>query len=69
MVTVFKTSVTDPAEALLLKPLLNSLPCQWNFDLADRDKILRVITHDPAVVRKVSAILAYSGFQCEELTD
>ena len=68
-VIVFKTSVTTTAAANGLKPLLDALIRQderWNFDLQDRDHILRVesITCDAG---QVIGVLNVAGYDCEEL--
>ncbi len=68
MVFFFKTDVKTKAQVKKLKPhfdtrLVNAL---WNFDLEDKDKILRV--ESPLnVTRIVQAELSKQGFQCEEL--
>lgn len=70
MILVFKTNVLDTNDVLRLSPLLDESlkQCKWNFDLDDRDKILRIdasgyITHE------VTELLEANGFRCEELTD
>ncbi len=70
-VSVFRTSVSNEAEVSKLKPLLDSLLSngeRWNFDLEDRENILRVAgAHcDPKPVIK---LLQSTGYQCEELED
>lgn len=69
-VLVFKTSVNTAQHVDELTPALNALiqPPNWNFDLEDCDRILRVETQHniaPAVVEVVSQ----RGFMCEELAD
>jgi hypothetical protein len=69
-VLVFKTSVTTEQHIEELAPLLNSIiqPPNWNFDLEDCDRILRIETaHNiaPAVV----SVINQQGFYCEELLD
>lgn len=70
MAWVFTTSVSSASEARKLAPGLNLLagPGQWNFDLDDCDKILRVIAPDLNPERVVQ-LLASCGVQCEELND
>ncbi|GHM99277.1 hypothetical protein WSM22_07670 [Cytophagales bacterium WSM2-2] len=69
-VLVFKTSVEDPISVRALKPELDRLvgKGQWNFDLSDCDRILRIASGS---VRPESAIklLDYFGFACAELED
>jgi len=68
-VLVFKTSVTKKKEINMLRPLLNELIGQhgyWNFDLEDRDHILRVETH-VLQAKTISVALHDHKFYCEEL--
>jgi hypothetical protein len=69
-VLVFKTSVTSFEEVETLHPALEMLTDrkQWNFDLEDCDRILRV--ESPHVCpEKVIGLLSEMGFSCEELAD
>ncbi|MBD3581332.1 hypothetical protein [Flavobacterium selenitireducens] len=68
IISVFKTSVTSQKKALLLRPYLDGLRniSQWNFDLEDRDKILRIDSESPVSVY-VIGILNRKGFDCIEL--
>lgn len=70
MVYVFKTSVKAEEDIRELKPRLNDLfkQAQWNFDLEDCDKILR-IDSQAEIVQSVIRLLKSLGFECEELTD
>ena len=70
MIYVFKTSVHSKTAANKLKPHLDrSLPAaKWNFDLHDRDKVLRVVSEDN-ITAAVTAILKTHDFLCEELED
>ena len=68
-VLVFKTSVTKKKEIKKLRPLLNELIGKngyWNFDLEDRDNILRVETQ-ALQAETVSLALHNNQFYCEEL--
>ena len=62
MISVFKTSVTNTKEIETLKPLLDIHLefVKWNFDLEDRDNILRIDT---------IKMLRDDGFDCQELED
>lgn len=68
-VLVFRTSVQHGAQVELLRPQLDLLMHgggEWNFDLEDRDRILRV--DSPELVReRVQALLEGHGFTCTEL--
>lgn len=68
MILVFKTSINTKKEARKLKPHLdNMLPNgQWNLDLEDCDKILRIDTEEH-VATKVAELLNTHAFYCEEL--
>ena len=52
----------------MVAPLLTSFPAisGWNFDLDDRDKILRIEASglDPALIEE---LLLTAGFNCREL--
>ena len=67
-ILVFKTNVTSKKKVSMIAPLLTSFPKirQWNFDLEDRDKVLRIETtglHPGSVER----LLLMAGFNCQEL--
>ena len=68
-VLVFKTSVLGRSQVRRLGPLLNRLmdpKGRWNFDLEDRDKILRVETQRLGA-SSIAGLLHKNGFLCEEL--
>jgi hypothetical protein len=69
-ILVFKTSVRDTFTVSALKPSLDNLvgQGQWNFDLTDCDKILRIVSSH---VKPEEAIQLMSrlGLQCAELDD
>jgi len=67
---VFKTSVRSQEQANLVGAFLNILlPYDaWNFDLEDRDRILRVETAD-LIPETVITILNSQGFECSELDE
>jgi hypothetical protein len=68
MIFVFKTSVKTNMQAKKLKLHIGSiLPnATWNFDLKDRDKILRVDS-DEDIVLKIIDLLNVHNYSCEEL--
>lgn len=68
MIFVLKTSVKFKKQVKLLKPHIDkTLPnAKWNFDLNDKDKILRVES-DEDIVLKITALLKMHRFICEEL--
>jgi hypothetical protein len=67
-ILVFKTNVTSKKKVDLIAPLLASFPTirQWNFDLEDCDKILRIEATElnPG---SVELLLLTAGFNCREL--
>ena len=68
-VLVFKTSVSRPSEVGRLSSLLNALihPLgRWNFDLEDRDNILRVEASGLPPEAVCEALLRH-GHRCVEL--
>ena len=68
MIFVFKTSVHSQRQVKALKPHLDTvLPsAYWNFDLTDRDRILRIDCEDN-IVSIITALLQRHSFSCEEL--
>jgi hypothetical protein len=68
MIFVFRTSVKTKLQAGKLKPFLNkTLPnAQWNFDLEDCDKILRIDSEEN-IVLEITDLLNIQNFECEEL--
>ncbi|HZX58823.1 MAG TPA: hypothetical protein VFE54_08860 [Mucilaginibacter sp.] len=67
-ILVFKTNVTNKKKVSRIAPLLTSFPSirQWNFDLEDRDKVLRI---EAAGLKpgSVEQLLLTAGFNCQEL--
>jgi len=70
MILVFKTSVKKRKDILWLRPFLDRLlqQSEWNFDLEDCDKILR-IDIPIATPELVIGLLKSKGFDCTELLD
>jgi hypothetical protein len=70
MVYVYKTSVKSNDDINLLKPQLMEQigKSNWNFDLEDCDKILR-LEIDKEKKFEIIKILQEFGFDCEELPD
>ncbi|WP_121356930.1 hypothetical protein [Flavisolibacter nicotianae] len=68
MIYVFKTSVRTRLQAKALAPHIDNLlpAAKWNFDLDDCDKILRIDSEED-VVRKITGLLKWHKFDCEEL--
>lgn len=66
-VLIFKTSVNDLREVVKVKPLLTTPDISnWNIDLEDCDKVLRVVT-DHLRPKHIEDMLHSAGFECEEL--
>jgi len=69
MIYVFKTSVLTKHDIQLLKPYLDTLPrIQWNFDLEDCDKILRIESLWGISEKIIIEVLQERGFTCEVLS-
>lgn len=70
MIYVFKTSVKTKKAVKQLTPKLNDLlpSSYWNFDLEDRDHILRIASKIE-ISEKAIKLLQDNGFDCVELTD
>jgi hypothetical protein len=68
MIFVFKTSVKTNMQVKKLKPHIDKiLPnANWNFDLKDNDKILRVDSEEN-IVLKIIELLILHNYSCEEL--
>lgn len=68
MIFVFKTSVSTQKQAKQLKPHIDQLLVngKWNFDLKDRDKVLRIDSEENLVLQ-VKALLNSHDIFCEEL--
>lgn len=62
---IYKTSVVKRSDIKQLSPLLDQLG-EWNFDLEDCDKILR-IESDFNVADRAIDLLNQNGFLCIEL--
>ena len=67
-ILVFVTNVADKMAVSKVKPLLTAVPAikDWNFDLDDCDRILRIVSND-LNPRKVENLLHTAGFDCYEL--
>lgn len=67
-VSIFKTSVSSEEQIGKVRPYLDLLYAvrQWNFDLEDRDNILRIDSLHP-VSEFVVRMMGMFGIQCEEL--
>jgi hypothetical protein len=67
-ILIFKTNLSNTKHINKVKPSLNQHPYikEWNVDLHDCDKILRVVTENiPA--GEVEKIVFNAGYLCEEL--
>jgi|GEM_PF-436157 len=68
-VLVFKTSVRGNDQVDVLRPLLDLTIAErgeWNFDLEDRDHVLRVDA-EGMLRERIMELLTGLGFDCEEL--
>ncbi len=68
MIFVFKTSVKTKIQIKKLKPHIDKIlpKAKWNFDLNDRDKILR-IDSEVNIVSAIINLLKSHNFLCAEL--
>lgn len=68
MVEVFKTNVRKKAQSKMLHGVLaEAFPLvKINFDLSDRDKVLRV-KGDPVESARITILVRAHGFTCERL--
>ena len=68
MIFVFKTSVKTKIQIKTLKPHIDNLllTAEWNFDLEDCDKILRVDSNENIVLPIIN-LLNIHKFTCEEI--
>lgn len=67
-ISIFKTSVADTLDIQKIELLLNTLVGKknWNFDLEDKDNILR-INANLSINSFLAQELHKSGFECTEL--
>lgn len=68
MIYVFKTNIKTKSQVKKLKPHIDKiLPRgEWNFDLEDCDKILRIDCKENIVLNIIDLLKAHK-FDCEEL--
>lgn len=68
MISIYKTNIENSSQIQLLKKELDVLLGEenWNFDLEDCDKILRVET-DSNLSKEITKILKSNGFEVTEL--
>jgi len=67
-ILVFKTNVTSKKKVSKVSPLLTSVSNiqQWNIDLDDCDKVLRVVVTE-LKPGSVESLLQTAGFDCQVL--
>ena len=67
-ILIFKTNLSSTKSVKKIKNHLDEMEgiIQWNVDLEDRDKVLRVKTEnlDPGFIME---LVTTKGFECEEL--
>lgn len=68
MIYVFKTSVKTQLQITKLKPHIDTIlpDAKWNFDLEDRDNILRIDSNEN-IVSRITTLLENHHYNCEEL--
>ncbi len=69
-ILIFKTNLLSKNDLSKIETVLNQLPeiLDWNVDLDDIDKVLRIESRLPESGEIVTAIQA-EGYFCEELPD
>ncbi|MDB4904332.1 MAG: hypothetical protein JWQ63_3613 [Mucilaginibacter sp.] len=67
-ILIFKTNVTSKKKASKVGTLLSSVQTikQWNFDLEDCDKVLRIVATE-LKPSWVETLLQTAGFTCQVL--
>lgn len=68
-ILVFRTSLSDRKDIQLIGSTLNNHPqvMQWNVDLDDWEKILRIEVKDIASENGIAECIRTLGFECEDL--
>jgi len=69
-ILVFRTNIKNKKQVAKVSELMYDLDdiLRWNVDLHDRDKVLRIETHQLSP-RQVETLLNEAGYLCEELED
>jgi hypothetical protein len=67
-VLIFSTNVAAPEQVTKVQPVLSAVSSirDWNIDLDDCDKILRIVSNDLSP-RYIETLMASAGFNCTEL--
>lgn len=67
-VLVFKTNVSQQTQISKVQALLKAISTieNWNFDLEDCDRILKIVASNLSP-RHIESVLRASGINCEEL--
>ena len=67
-ILVFKTNLTDTKRISDIGTSLDSHPnvMQWNVDLHDCDKVLRVVIKN-VEAKEIEQLILSAGYYCEEL--
>lgn len=67
-ILVFKTNLSSQKHVGKVKLVLNLHPCikEWNVDLQDQDKVLRVVSQQ-VEAKEIEQIIAGAGYFCQEL--
>lgn len=65
---IFKTNITSEMDIILVKDLLeaNELILEWNVDVEDIDKVLRIVSIG-IEKKQIIDIINEKGFVCSEL--
>lgn len=69
-ILVFKTNIRNKRQVNIIKPFLKNIEDirEWNVDLQDIDKILRIESIKTSA-KDIESIITKAGFECQELID
>jgi hypothetical protein len=67
-ILVFKTNINTEADKMRVREFLinQTLVEDWNVDMDDIDKVLRIVSHE-LCAKDIEELIQQIGFQCQEL--
>lgn len=68
---ILKTNIKSKQKAATLKPVFEKTPAvlDWNIDLQDIDKVLRIEAAETVKESEIINLIRTQGFYCETLND